>query len=118
MKVFGLATDSKDQWTTPYPTGLLGLKLRLLCGDVCDPYWFGNGGSWFKLPAPRWIVRFFSYIPLPYIAIGISKWGLYLGWKVYGVDSIAYRQWLSETEVYAGSQAMCFTIRMTLARQI
>lgn len=116
MRVFGLATDPQADWTTPYPTGRVGLKLRLLGGDVCDPYWLGNGGSWFKLPAPRLLIKFFSWLPLPYVAIGIGKWGMYLGWKVYGVDSDAYKQWLPASDVYPGSQAMCLTIRMTINR--
>ena len=37
--------------------------------------------------------------------------GGYLGFKLYGVDAEAYKNWISPEEVYEGSQAVCLTVR-------
>ena len=38
MNVSGFATDPREWWTTPYPTGWFGVKLRLLKGSVLYPH--------------------------------------------------------------------------------
>ena len=87
---------------------------RLYRGSICDPI-LGTlfGYKWFEEPYPKYVLKVNSKIPLPFISF---KWpflnrGCYLGWKVYGVDSEAYKNWIDPTEVYNGSQAMCLTIR-------
>jgi hypothetical protein len=37
MTVFGWSTDAEKDWTAPFPTALVSIKLRLLGGDVLDP---------------------------------------------------------------------------------
>lgn len=95
--------------TDPLPE-LGGRKfvLRVYSGDVCDPF-FGN---WFTPPWPKFVLRF-KFQFLPFVA---WKWPFtnkagYIGFKLYGVDAEAYKNWLPADEVYPGSQAVCFSVR-------
>ena len=84
--------------------------LRIWSGDVCDPL----GGQWFGPEFPKTVIRFFCKLPiLPFIA---WKWPLmnragYIGFKLYGADAPAYKNWMPAEDVYDGSQALCFSVR-------
>ena len=89
------------------------LVLRVYRGDVCDPV-LGTlfGYHWFEPPFPKYVVRK-KVSARPFL---IFKWPFlnrccYMGWKAYGVDSEAYKNWIDPAEVYEGSQALCLTIR-------
>lgn len=91
-----------------------GFFVRWYTGDVCDPM----NGKWFEPPWPTFVVRFCSRIPLPFVMWRFPKWvplvggrAGYAGFKAYGVDSPAYRNWIEPAEVFEGSQAMCTSIR-------
>lgn len=83
---------------------------RLYSGDVCRPVF----GQWFGPRYPRFVIRFFCRWPvLPLIA---WRWPFlervgYVGFKPFGADSEAYKNWMKPDEVYAGSQALCPSIR-------
>ena len=89
-----------------------GVVLRLVRGDWLDPQWLGNGGGWFKAPAPRFTIRGrLARLPLPFIAWRFGRWSGYLGAKVYGVDSIEYARFTDVLDIYDGSLAFCLTAR-------
>lgn len=105
------STNPDQPSTSPFPVKN-GILLELRTGDVCDP--IGIGSNWFNPPFPKYVLRYFSRIPLPYIAARFGAIGFYAGWKIYGVDAPEYKQWLCKPEeVYDGSLAMCFTIRFS-----
>lgn len=123
MKVTGYATDPEVNWTTPYPRSRFGLIVRLIKGDVMYP-----DLSDAVLRQGQTAVNWFNAIPKritretvgyrPFIAISIGSFGVYAGWKVYGVDSAAYLDYpgITQADVYAGSLAMVPTMRFTMSR--
>lgn len=125
MKVFGLTTD--DHLTAPFPAGRIGMKLRLLAGDVYDPIspWALRPGvptstapNWFNA-IPSDARRFHASIPmLPFISFGLGWFGFYAGFKVYGFDAPEYNDYprVQRGDVAPGSLAMCFSIRFTTHR--
>ena len=120
MKVTGYSTDPEANWTTPYPRSRIGLILRLVRGDYMAP-----DLSDAVLRPARKAVNWFNAIPKritrkvvgwrPFVSIGIGSFGVYAGWKVYGVDSQAYLDYpgIHMTDVYEGSRAMVGTLRFT-----
>ena len=53
---------------------------------------------------------------LPFLTIRIGRFGVYAGWKAYGFDSDAYKDWpgINPAEVHEGSVALTgFTLRAT-----
>lgn len=129
MEVFGFKTD--DDWTAPFPddSPRFGMKLRLLGGDVViprgpktlrpgvDP---AKKPDWFNA-IPARVTHFRLPFPcLPYFAIGIGRWGMYIGAKTYGFDRHEYRDYpgISPTDVYDGSRALVPTFRMSRKRPV
>lgn len=106
----GLSTNRNQPATSPFPAAN-GLFIELRGGDVCDP--IGAGSNWFSPPFPRHVIRYFCRWPvLPYLSWRFGRRAGYLGWKIYGVDSPVYGQWLCQpSEVYDGSQALSLTAR-------
>ena len=114
MRVEVLYRDDPDRGDTdPMPDEASGFRWvhRVYSGDYCDPL-FGN---WFYPPWPRVLLRwqvkrahFFAWrIPL-----GFGwHWMGYAGFKLYGVDSDAYLNWLPDRAVYRGSRAFCLSFR-------
>lgn len=101
-----------DEGPTNPKRGRPGITLALRWGDVCDPYLDPDG--WFGPEKPRFVLRFWSRIPLPWISWNLWGWRGYLGWKIYGVDSDAYRAWIAHGEIYQGSRALCLTARLRI----
>lgn len=101
--------DPERGLTDPLPElGGRRFVMRVYSGDVCDPL-FGN---WFTPPWPKYVVRF-KFRFLPFVA---WKWPLinragYIGFKLYGADAEAYKNWMPAEDVYDGSQALCFSVR-------
>ena len=122
MNVTGFASDSESTWTSPYPPARFGATFRLLRGDAMRPDLSnvtmrpGREGE-----APNW----FNCIPVgvcrrvvwyrPFMALRVGRFGVYVGWKVYGVDSEAYYDYPSvrQTDVYVGSRALAGSLRFT-----
>ena len=106
MIVFGYATDAPGRWTAPFPENN-GVKFRLLRGDLCSP------DSWQK---PAHVRRAWLMIPRPFFSARIGRFGMYVGWKVFGADNEDLKKFpsVNPREVYQGSIAMqgC-TIRFT-----
>ena len=103
--------DPERELTDPLPE-ISGRRFifRLYSGDICDPL----NGNWFVEPYPTKVIRFFCKYPvLPFIAWRwpFSNRGGYLGFKLYGVDPIVYKNWIAEKDVYLGSQAVCLSAR-------
>lgn len=110
--------DPTRPLTDPIPDETRGLVFvhRVYAGDYCDPL-FGN---WFTPPWPRvllrWTVKrahFFAWqIPFSFSpGWPTYVWRGYIGFKLYGVDSPAYKNWLPSHDVFDGSQALCFSLR-------
>lgn len=92
-----------------------GVIFRLIRGDVCWPFLDPDG---MFAPKKPWILfKFRSWIPLPFFAWKWGNWMGYIGFKVYGVDSEHYLQWLPAGDVYPGSQAMMPSFRPFAGRQ-
>ena len=108
MKVFQL-------WGTPSTApkrDTFGITFALRGGDVCHPL---GAGSWFDSPYFTSVLRFYCYLPvLPWISWNLFGWKGYLGAKVYGADSLAYKNWMTPSDVYDGSQAIQFSGRLSI----
>ena len=105
--------DPERPLTDPLPEpGGRRFIFRLYSGDICDPVQIG--GNWFTPPYPTRVWRRrVTWAVLPFIA---WRWPFtnragYIGFKLYGVDSEAYKNWLPPEEVYEGSQAVCLSCR-------
>ncbi len=109
MKVHQLIT--RDEGITNPKRSVWGVTFALRWGDVCHPL---GQGDWFAPPYFSRVLRFWSYSPLPFIAWNLWGWRGYLGAKVYGVDSDAYKNWINPEEVYDGSQAIQFSGRLMI----
>ena len=109
--------DPERSMTDPLPElGGRRFIFRLYSGDICDPVQV-NGGNWFSPPYPSRVWRAFCSLPiLPFIA---WKWPFlnragYIGFKLYGVDAPAYKNWpvgIKPEDVFEGSQALCTSCR-------
>ena len=117
MKVFcHYRNDHERPLTDPLPEKKWSFVLRIYSGDICNPLlgtFFGE--KWFEPPFPKYVWRAFCKWPvLPFIAWRCDKLGGYIGFKLYGVDSPAYKRWpvgIKPEDVYDGSQALCLTCR-------
>ena len=110
MKVTrGYCTDETQELKNPRPPVGKRFYFALHGGDLCDPV--GVGTNWFSPPYPTQIKRkFYDKNILPFFSWRIGTHQGYLGYKPYGVDSPAYKDWLCDPkEVYAGSVALCLT---------
>lgn len=125
MRVHGYATDTREEWTTPFPKARIGFKARLLGGDLLSP---DIAGGILRRGAEGQKKNFFNTIPIdvrrkradrprwPFLSVRVGRFGFYVGHKVFGVDSPAYTDWpgLSADEVFFGSQAVSgFTARFS-----
>lgn len=101
-----------DEGITNPKRSSFGITLAFRWGDVCHP--LGSEGNWFHEPYFTRVLRFYSYVPLPFIAWNLWGWRGYLGAKVYGADSPTYIGWLKPEEVYTGSLAIQFSARLSI----
>lgn len=115
MKVLRGWSTNKD-WPLVKPfLEKSGIFVEFRGGDFIFPK---GKGEWFKPPYfPKGVFRSFLTWPwLPFITIRIGNWGMYFGAKAFGVDAPAYKEWMCDpAEVYDGSQAIMFSIRMSRA---
>lgn len=96
-----IGTDERDPWKP-------GIYFR--GGDVVRPL----NGQWFGPKYPTKYLHFFvPFRILPFISFKIGRFGMYCGFKVFGVDPEAYKNWLPVEEVYDGSVALCPSWRFT-----
>ena len=114
MKVHQITTC--DEGLTNPKRSTFGITFALRWGDVLHP--LGSGGNWFREPYFTRVLRFYSYVPLPFITWNLWGWRGYLGAKFYGVDAPEYKLWPAmkglEHEVYPGSQAIQFSARLRI----
>lgn len=101
-----------DEGITNPKRSAFGITFALRWGDVCHP--LGSEGNWFHPPYFTEVLRFYSYIPLPFISWNLFGWRGYLGAKVYGADAPEYRNWMNPFDVYVGSQAIQFSGRLSI----
>ena len=111
MKVHQITTC--DEGITNPKRSSFGITFALRWGDVCHP--LGSEGNWFKEPYFTKVLRFYSYVPLPFITWNLFGWRGYAGMKFWGCDSEAYKNWLPAEIVYPGSIAMQFSGRLYIA---
>lgn len=109
--------DPERGLTDPLPElGGRCFIFRLYSGDICDPVQIG-GSNWFNPPYPSRVWRCFCKWPvLPFFAwrLPFTRRAGYFGFKLYGVDSPAYKEWgvgIKPDDVFDGSQALCTSIR-------
>lgn len=119
MRVFGLNLGGYPL-TKPYPDNN-GIIFRLLGGDILHP--LGSDGNWFHEPFFLRVFHWFCPLPiLPFFSIKLGRFGMYVGFKTYGVDAPEYKLWPAMIgeglvhEVYDGSQAVMFSMRFSTAR--
>lgn len=82
--------------------------LRVYRGHVVSK----SAGGWFEPPWPTDVSLSWRRFA-PFLA---WRWPFtaragYFGWKLFGVDSDAYKNWLPPAEVFDGSLALVFTFR-------
>jgi hypothetical protein len=95
---------SIHQFKVPFPESMF-----MAFGYILTILWLSMlVTGWALILLPLW-----PFIPGCYFSMRIRHWGLYMGWKTYGVDSDAYKDWLPHEDVYSGSYAMCVTMRMS-----
>lgn len=111
MKVRQITTC--DEGLTNPKRATFGVTLALRWGDVLHP--LGQEGNWFKPPYFTRVLRFYTRVPLPFIAWNLWGWRGYLGAKVYGADSPEYLNWMQAEDVYEGSQAIQFSGRLKIS---
>lgn len=109
MKVHQITTC--DEGITNPKRSSFGVTFALRWGDICHPI---GTGSWFDPPYFSRVLRFNSYIPLPWVTWNLFEWKGYLGAKVYGADSPEYVNWMDAKDVYDGSQAIQFSGRLMI----
>ena len=110
MRVFQITTC--DEGLTNPKRSNFGITFALRGGDVLHPL---GEGDWFKSPYFSRILRFYCPIAvLPFVSWNLWGWKGYLGAKVYGADSDAYKNWMPFEDVYDGSQAIQFSGRLTI----
>ena len=86
-----------------------GFWWELRAGDICHPQ---GEGDWFDPPYfAKVFYAFIKYPILPFISWKLGTWGGYAGFKIYGVDAEAYKNYMKPEEVYEGSKAMHVSIR-------
>lgn len=102
------STNPTQALTSPFRS-TNGITLTFRTGDVCHPKGLGK---WFEPPYFSEVLRFKTKIPLPFISYRWGDKGGYIGAKVYGADSEAYKNWMKPEDVYEGSQAMHFSMRV------
>ena len=110
MKVHQFTTN--DEGITNPKRSTFGVTFALRWGDVCHP--LGQDGNWFKEPYFTKVLRFYSYVPLPFISGNLWGWRFYFGAKVYGADAPEYKFWMPAEDVYVGSQAIQFSGRLSI----
>ena len=64
MKVHQITTGDEPLTTPKRPN--FGVTLAMRWGDVCHP--LGQDGNWFTPPFFTRVLRFYSYLPLPWIS--------------------------------------------------
>jgi len=75
-----------------------------------------NGGVWFNRIPDRTVRQYVRTKRLPFFTARWGRFGIYLGYKAYGFDSPAYRDFpgVQTYDVYDGSVALTgFTARIT-----
>lgn len=102
---------SNDEGETNPKRSTLGCTLAIRWGDVCHPL---GTGDWFNPPYFSRVLRFYSHFPLPWVTWNLWGWRGYCGAKIYGADNEAYKQWMKPEDVYDGSLALHFSIRLTI----
>lgn len=111
VRVFQISTG--DEPLTQPKRQTFGITVALRGGDVCHP--LGTDGNWFTEPYFTRVLRFFCPVSiLPWISWNLFGWKGYAGAKIYGADSAAYKHWMNHDDVYNGSQAIHFSIRLAI----
>lgn len=109
MRVF----QFPGQISTAPKRATFGITVALRGGDVLHPL---GKGDWFKPPYFSRILRFWCPVPiLPWISWNLWGWRGYFGAKVYGADSPEYVHWMAAVDVYDGSQALQFSVRLRIS---
>mgnify|MGYP000673918565 CR=1 FL=1 len=109
MRVF----QFPGQATTNPKRDTFGITFVLRGGDVLHPL---GKGDWFELPYFSRVLRFWCPLPLlPWVSWNLWGWRGYFGAKVYGADSLDYLNWMPAKDVYQGSQALQFSIRLHIS---
>lgn len=109
MKVHQITTC--DEGITNPKRSTFGITFAFRWGDVCHPL---GTGEWFKPPYFSRVLRFYSYIPLLFVAWNLWGWRGYIGAKAYGADREPYLNWMRAEDVYEGSQAIQFSGRLMI----
>lgn len=126
MKVFGFSSNKNV--FNPHAEGKrFGLTIRFQGGDVYRPnikdapYRPGREGEdkgWFNT-LPTKAIRFKMPLPiLPFLSIGIGKYGFYVGFKTFSMNYPEYVDLprIKPEDVYEGSMALTPSIRKTTKR--
>ena len=102
-----------------------GCKLRLMGGNLVSPNLTdgtfrpgreGEHPNWFNFIPTYVRLDYFATPCNPFFTIRMFSFGFYLGHKIFGMDSEAYKDYpgIKEEDVYVGSQALTgFTARFT-----
>ena len=100
-----------------------GIMLKFFAGPVVRPYtrfrfWFVEGvpSKWNEFdPQFHGLIRF--WWPLcPFLSVALGPLGLYIGFKVFDLESEKYRKMVGSANVFQGSQALTPSITTRTTR--
>ena len=100
-----------------------GIAIKFFAGPIVRPitkpqYWFKKGipSKWNEFDT-KWHFLLKLWWPLcPFLSVALGKYGVYIGFKVFDLESAKYRQMVGEDEVYPGSQALTPSITTRISR--
>lgn len=133
MKVYklfqlGVSTAEKGLWwdhdEREYCPDGWGIVFKLFSGPVVRPmtkprFWFAKSpvpSKWNEFdPDYHWLLKW--WMPLaPFLSVALGRYGFYIGFKVFDLESAKYRQMAGVDEVYPGSQALTPSITTRTTR--
>lgn len=100
-----------------------GFAFKLFAGPVVRPitkpqYWFTQNipSKWNEFdPQWHWLLKIPFFVG-PFVSIAFGEYGLYIGFKVFDLESAKYKKMVGADQVFTGSQALTPSITTRTTR--
>ena len=113
-----LAKEKGLWWDSDYYSDIgkkgFGIVFALRFGRWFEPFGLFCGNRW--KDGRHWFVIPKILFVYPFISIAIGNYGLYLGWKAYGVEHKDYLAWAKLKDIYEGNSALSFSVSIRKTR--